>query len=125
RGLRVEELALLDGDARPLLGVDRLELELGFLSLLRGTATVEQLRLVGGEVWTAHARGDLADPNAPPEPPKPGYGPDLPLEVRATVVLEHGRVWLDAREHVDVARLDVSARGEGREAEAELSAAGI
>lgn len=124
-GLRVDGLLLVDGDERPLLRVDRIELELGWWSLLRGVATVERLALGEVEVWAAHAWADLADPDAPPKPPEPGYGPDLPIEVRATVVIDDARVWLDAREHIDVQHLRASGWGAGRSAAAELAAAMI
>lgn len=125
RGLQVDDLALFDADGRPLLRVDRLELDLGFLSLLRGTATVERLALTGVEVWAAHEWGDLGNAEAPPEPAKPGYGPDLPLEILAAIVIDDGRVWLDERERIDVRQVQVHAHGQGREAEAELVAEGL
>ena len=123
--LRVEGLALLDGEGRPLLRVDQLRLELGLWSLIGGTATVERVALQGVEVWTQHEWGDLGNPDAPPEPPKPGYGPDLPIELRAALVLDDGRVWLSERESIELRHMHVRARGHGREAEAELGAAGI
>ncbi|MFO7564867.1 MAG: translocation/assembly module TamB domain-containing protein [Enhygromyxa sp.] len=124
-GLRVVELELLDGEARPLVLVERLELELGLRALLGGVLEVERLELLGVEVWADHQWRDLADPEAPPSPPKPGYGPDLPIEIVATVAIIDGRVWLDERELVELRSLQVWARGRGREAEAELLAEDI
>jgi autotransporter translocation and assembly factor TamB len=124
-GLRVDALALIDGDGRPLLLVDRLELELGLSALLRGIVSVDRLALTGVDVWSDHQWGDLADPDAPVEPPKPGYGPDLPVEVRAAITIDDGRVWIDELERVEVGHVDVQARGYGREAAATLAAVAL
>jgi autotransporter translocation and assembly factor TamB len=122
-GLRVEDLALIDAEGRPLILVDQLELELGFWALVRGTVTVDRLALRGVDVWSDHAWADLANPEAPVEPPEPGYGPDVPVELRATITVADARVWIDELGRVELGHLRLHAWAHGREAAAELSAA--
>src|SRR5690554_1973250 len=124
-GFEIDGLAVFDGDDLPLVRAEYVELELEVLPLFGGTAEVERLRLEGGEVWLDHNWADLANPDAPTPPPKPGYGPDLPVEIIGTLELDDGRVWRDDAEFVSLGRLTVDAWGQGRQAKAALAIADI
>jgi len=125
RGLSIDGLAVYDGDDQPLVRVERLELDLRLRALVRRTAEVERLELTGAEVWLDHEWGDLADPDAPERPPEPGYGPDLPLTIVATIELHDGRVWREDVEFAVIETLAIEAWGEGRQATATLALAAV
>jgi autotransporter translocation and assembly factor TamB len=124
-GLGVDGFALYDGEDRPLVEVERLELDLRLASLVRRTAEVERLVLRGVSVWVDHDWASLADPTAPERPPRPGYGPDLPLRIVAAVEIVDARVLLAERELVTVEALELSAWGVERSASAALGIAGV
>ncbi|WP_146660997.1 hypothetical protein, partial [Enhygromyxa salina] len=124
-GLVIDDFELRDGDGRPLVRAARVVLDLDMLRLATGRVSLERALLRDVTVWADHDWSALAPTRSRPRPPQPGWGPDLPVELDATIELETGQVLVDDQPRVRVEQLVLRASGVGRRAQAQLELAAV
>ncbi|NVB43229.1 translocation/assembly module TamB domain-containing protein [Pseudenhygromyxa sp. WMMC2535] len=120
-GLSVDALAIDDGEGRALVHAQRLALRLDTGALVGGALSLDVSELRGLEVHLDHDWSALSSPSPEPQPPAEGYGPNLPVQVRASLALREASIIQAGEALLTLDGLDLGASGIGRSAEASLS----
>jgi autotransporter translocation and assembly factor TamB len=127
-GVTLRGVELSDAAGRPLVVCAEIELRLEPWALGGGHVDVRRLVLRGTRVHLPTEGAGFADLAPPPsgddnEPPSNLLGPDLPLRISGTLVLDDAQVLTGGEVLVRVPSLDVRVDARGQRAEAHLQAA--